>query len=132
MILYRKQTIYQISESIGFSPSTIKRCLAELSFIWEQPTVTGNGVVHIDATYFGRNTGILQALESGTGRQLYMYQFQMVAIIRRETDFTYKEVSGMPNTSNMIEGAFSDMKKNLRNHPGMNEDKRKRMMSVFF
>lgn len=32
----------------------------------------------------------------------------------------------------MIEGTFTDMKKTLRNHPGMIEDNRKRMVNGFF
>lgn len=210
-------------------------------------------MIHIDATYFGRNTGVLLALESGTGRILYMKhiahehisdyedaieyivgcgyniqgividgiqklftvlskyniqmcQFHMVEIIRRKLTknpqleaskellnlayglkklnedafvrqfekwkkkwhdflkektvneitgrttythqrlrsamisistylpflFTYEKVKGMPNTNNMIEGTFTDMKKTLRNHPGMVEKNRLRMMNGFF
>lgn len=210
-------------------------------------------MVHLDTTYFGRNTGVLLALESGTGRLLYMKhiahehicdyeeavrhivgcgylilgividglqklfvvlseyriqmcQFLMVAIIRRKMTkkpqleagkellelayrlkgmdkdtfvgefekwkekwhdflkektvnkitgspvythqrlrsamvsistylpflFTYEDVDGMPNTNNMIEGTFTGMKKTLRNHPGMIEDNRKRMVNGFF
>lgn len=253
MYLHGKQTVAQISKNTGLSASTIKRRLASLSIEWTQPKVTGSGVVHLDATYFGRNTGVLLALESGTGRLLYMQhiahehisdyedainhivstgyqvqgvvidglqklftvlseykiqmcQFHMVAIIRRKLTknpqleagkelldlayrmkvlrrdaftyefdtwkrkwydflkekttneltgrtifthqrlrsamisistylpflFTYEEVEGMPNTNNMIEGTFTDMKKALRNHPGMNEENRKRMMNGFF
>ena len=43
-----------------------------------------------------------------------------------------EKVRGMPNTNNMIEGTFTDMKKALRNHPGMIEENRKRMMNGFF
>lgn len=46
--------------------------------------------------------------------------------------FTFEEVREMPNTNNVIEGTFTDMKKNLRNHPGMSEENRKRMMNGFF
>ena len=46
--------------------------------------------------------------------------------------FTYEKVRGMPNTNNMIEGTFLDMKNALRNHPGMIEENRKRMMNGFF
>lgn len=251
--LHGKQTVAEISTQSGVSPSTIKRLLATVSFKWEQPIVSGEGVVHMDATYFGRNTGVLVALESGSGRLLYMAhiahehisdyeaavahilssgykingividglqklfeifadykiqmcQFHMVAIIRRKltknpklkagrellelaclmkdmskTDFiahftawkekwcdflkekttneitgrtifthqrlrsamtsishylpylfTFEEVAGMPNTNNAIEGTFTDMKKNLRNHPGMTAKNRKRMMDGFF
>lgn len=72
MYLQGKQTIAQISELFGLSPSTIKRRLSEISFDWKNPEIKGCGVVHLDATYFGRNTGVLLALESGTGRLLYM------------------------------------------------------------
>lgn len=253
MYLHKKQTIVQIAESTGLSPSTIKRRLASISFSWTQPALTGGGVVHLDATYFGRNTGVLLALESGTGRLLYMKhiahehlsdyedavhhiasngyviqglvvdglqplftalsaypiqmcQFHLVAIIRRKLTknpqleagqellnlayrlkdmrkaafaaefeawkrrwhdflkekttnaitgrtiythqrlrsamvsistylphlFTYEQVPGMPNTNNMIEGTFTDMKKTLRNHPGMSKENRERMMNGFF
>lgn len=253
MYLNGKQTIAQISEITGLSTSTITRRLAAVSISWEQPKVKGSGVVHLDATYFGRNTGVLLAQESGTGRLLYMShiahehisdyqeavnhivgcgyviqgividglqklftalseykiqmcQFHMVAIIRRKLTknpqleagkellglayrlkdmtedafvdqfekwktkwhdflkektvneitgrttythqrlrsamvsistylpflFTYEKVKGMPNTNNMIEGTFTDLKKALRNHPGMIEENRKRMMNGFF
>ena len=253
MYLHGKQTIAQISETTGLSASTVTRRLASISFSWEQPRIKGSGVIHLDATYFGRNTGVLLALESGSGRLLYMKhiahehisdyedavkhivgcgyaiqgividgfqklftvlseyriqmcQFHMVAIIRRKLTknpqleagkellelayrlkdmnesafvsafekwkrkwhdflkektvneitgrtiythqrlrsamvsistylpflFTYEKVRGMPNTNNMIEGTFTDMKKALRNHPGMIEENRKRMMNGFF
>lgn len=251
--LHGKQTVAEISSQTGVSASTIKRLLASVSFKWEQPVVSGEGVVHMDATYFGRNTGVLVALESGSGRLLYMAhiahehisdyeaavahilscgytikgividglqklfevfvdykiqmcQFHMVAIVRRKLTknpqlmagrelleltylmkgmsraefttrftawkekwhdflkekstneitgrtffthqrlrsamtslshylpylFTFEEVTGMPNTNNAIEGTFTDMKKNLRNHPGMTVENRKRMMNGFF
>ena len=46
--------------------------------------------------------------------------------------FTYEDVDSMPNTNNMSEGTFTDMKKTLRNHPSMIEDNRKRMVNGFF
>ncbi len=48
--------------------------------------------------------------------------------------FTYQkeECKGMPNTNNKIEGIFTDVKKNLNNHSGMNETNRKRFISGFF
>lgn len=46
--------------------------------------------------------------------------------------FTYEKVKGMPNTNNMIEGTFTDMKKALRNHPGMTAENRRRMVNGFF
>ena len=253
MYLQGKQTIAQISKSTGTSASTVTRRLATISFDWKQPKIKGSGVIHIDATYFGRNTGVLLALESESGKLLYMKhiahervsgyldavnhivrcgytiqgividgfqklftalseynlqmcQFHMVSIVRRKLTknpkleagkellnlayrlkdmnqsafvseferwkkkwheflkektvneftgrtiythqrlrsamisissylpflFTYENIKGMPNTNNMIEGTFTDMKKNLRNHPGMIKENRKRMINGFF
>lgn len=253
LYLKGKQTVEQISLQSGNSTSTIKRRLKEVELPWEQPAIAGAGVVHLDATYFGRNTGVLLALEAGSGCLLYMQHiahehmsdyndavnsiqsrgykirgividglqklfdilgeypiqmchFHMVAIIRRKLTknpqlpagkelleivyrmktltsteftkefnswktkwknflkekttnpesgktfythqrlrsamtsisfylpylFTYEGVDGMPNTNNLLEGTFTDMKKNLRNHPGMSPENRKRMMNGFF
>lgn len=38
----------------------------------------------------------------------------------------------MPNANNTIEGTFTDMKKNLHNHPGMTAENRKRMIDGVF
>jgi len=48
--------------------------------------------------------------------------------------FTYQHegCEGMPNTNNKIEGTFTDLKKNLNNHSGMNKENRKRFISGFF
>lgn len=48
--------------------------------------------------------------------------------------FTYQEdgCEGMPNTNNKLEGTFTDLKKNLNNHSGMNEENRKRFICGFF
>ena len=253
MYLQGKQTALEISIKAGVSLSTIKRILARIKLQWIQPRLTGEGVIHLDATYFGRNTGVLLALESKSGRVLYMQhiahehvsdyedainhihecgykingividglqklfstfsgfkiqmcQFHMVAIVRRKLTknpqltagrellnltyrmktmtkiefttefvkwkekwhdflkekttneltgrtvfthqrlrsamlslsfylpylFTFEDVDGMPNTNNLIEGTFTDMKKNIRNHPGMKEESRKRMIDGFF
>lgn len=46
--------------------------------------------------------------------------------------FTFENVPGMPNANNTIEGTFTDMKKNLHNHPGMTAENRKRMIDGVF
>lgn len=48
--------------------------------------------------------------------------------------FTYQDegCENMPNTNNKIEGTFTDVKKNLNNHSGMNEENRKRFICGFF
>lgn len=248
-----KQTVTPIAASFKCSPSTVKRRLSEKKFEWKQPNITGAGVIHLDATYFNRNNGVLIALESVTGRLLYMKhinheraqdyedavksiesrgytirgividglqklfklfyerkiqmcQFHMVALIRRKLTknpqldagrellclvyqmkdtgsadfklrfedwklkwqsflderttnpitgksvythqrlrsamyslecympwlFTFEDVPGMPNTNNLLEGTFTDLKKNLAVHSGMTEANRKRFVSGFF
>lgn len=71
-----------------------------------------------------------------TGHTVYTHQRLRSAMVSISTYipflFTYEDVDGMPNTNNMIEGTFTDMKKTLRNHPGMIEDNRKRMVNGFF
>ncbi len=249
-----KQTIAEIAASLGTSPSTIKRRLRNITIEWEQPELSGGGFVHLDATCWGRNNGILVGLACQTGQVLYlsfikhervadykeavasieergykiagiiidgfqqlfsefagykiqMCQFHMTQIVKRyitqnpkllaaralkalmknltsmgkddfirqyeawkvewrETInkrselksgktcykhrrlrsaihsidfylpylFTYQEevCKGMPNTNNKLEGTFTDLKKNLNNHSGMNEENRKRFICGFF
>lgn len=249
-----KQTVAELAVSLGTSPSTIKRRLRNIVIEWEQPTLSGHGFIHIDATYWGRNDGVLAAIDSQTGQILYlafikherisdyqdavnsieqrgykidgiiidglqtlfsvfsaykiqMCQFHMKQIVKRYLTlnprllasralkniiknmtsmqkedfikeytswketwdetlnkrsqlkngktryrhrrlrtavhsidfylpylFTYQEdnCKGMPNTNNKLEGTFTDLKKNLNNHSGMNEMNRKRFICGFF
>lgn len=250
----RKQTVAELAAQFHCSESTIKRRLRNVSIEWVQPEISGEGFVHLDATYWGHNWGIILALDSLTGKVLYlefiqnetnadyeaavssiekrgykikgividgrqslfslfsnyniqMCQFHMKQIIKRyltqnprfkagrelrdlvdelaittksdfeqrfcqwkenwkemlnkrsilksgKTRFTHRrlrgamhsiefylpylftyelaECEGMPNTNNKIEGRFTDLKKNLNNHSGMNEENRKRFISGFF
>lgn len=249
-----KQTVAELAALLRTSPSTIKRRLRNVVIEWEQPSLSGHGFVHLDATYWGRSNGVLAALDSQTGRILYlafikhervsdyqdavvsierrgykidgiiidglkslftqfsaykiqMCQFHMKQIVKRyltlnprllasralngiiknlasvQKDdfvkeyatwketwrdtlnkrsllkngksryrhrrlrsavcsidfylpylFTYQEkgCEGMPNTNNKLEGTFTDLKKNLNNHSGMNGVNRKRFICGFF
>ena len=80
-----KQTVSELSAAYGLSPSTIKRRLSEVTMEWEQPSLEGGGFVHLDTTYWGRGFGVLLALESSTGRPLYM------SFVRNETTKDYEE-----------------------------------------
>ena len=249
----QKQTVRELSAKFGVSESTIKRLLKDVTVEWKNPIGDGSVIINIDATYFGRNAGVLAALDTGTGIPLYvkhikhehvsdyvdavnemekngykiagmvidgmqslfkefatykiqMCQYHMCAIVRRKitknpklpasielqqlmrtlkdsgrddfTDrfnqwrqkwktflnqrstntetgrtfythqrirsamlsvefylpwlFTFEEVEGMPNTNNKIEGTFTDLKKNIGNHSGMNKENRKRFVDGFF
>ena len=52
-----KQTVLEIAESVGVSESTIKRQLCTIVKEWKQPPLSGEGYVHIDATYGGAQLG---------------------------------------------------------------------------
>ena len=249
-----KQTVAEMASSLGTSPSTIKRRLRHIVIEWEQPSLSGHGFVHLDATYWGRNDGVLAALDSQAGKILYlafirherisdyqeavtsieergykidgiiidglqtlftlfsayriqMCQFHMMQIVRRyltqnprllasralndimrnltsmrkddfikeytiwketwkntldkrsqlkngKTRFRHRRLrsavrsidfylpylftcqekgcEGMPNTNNKLEGTFTDLKKNLNNHSGMNGENRRRFICGFF
>jgi hypothetical protein len=43
----------------------------------------------------------------------------------------YKEL-GMPNTTNMLDGTFADLKNKLRNHNGLNMTRKQRFVDEFF
>lgn len=72
------------------------------------------------------------------GRTYYLHRKLRTAV--NSIDFylpylyTYQrdELYGMPNTNNKIEGAFTDLKKNLNNHSGMSIENRKRFISGYF
>ena len=79
-----KQTVGEIAAITGKSPSTIKRRLRGITVKWEQPRLDGmGGYVHLDVTYWGRNWGVLLALDDATGRPLY------VAFVKHETVADY-------------------------------------------
>ena len=67
-----KQTLNELAATHSVSISTVQRLLRGVSIPWRNPVCRGHGVVQIDATYFGRNCGILVALEASSGRPLYL------------------------------------------------------------
>ena len=67
-----KQTFTELAASLGTSPSTITRRLRNVVIKWSQPALSGSGFVHIDATYWGRNGGVIVAQDSKTKQILYL------------------------------------------------------------
>lgn len=67
-----KQTISELAAAHGVSDSTIKRRLREIEKDWVQPQLAGGGYVHLDATYWGHNWGVMLALDESSGNPLYM------------------------------------------------------------
>ena len=79
-----KQTAEEISQMAGISLSTVRRRLSLVERTWVQPRLAGEGHVHIDATYWGHNWGVMLALDDATGDVLYM------DFIRHETVGDYR------------------------------------------
>ena len=70
--LNAKQTISEIDKLVPMcrekhhiSESTVKRILRKKADTWQQPDLTGmSGYVHMDATYWGHNWGIMLCIDS--------------------------------------------------------------------
>ena len=106
--LQEKQTISELSGRYGMSVSTIKRRLQGIRCEWVQPSLSGEGFVHLDVTYWGRSFGVLLALDSRTGTPLYM------AFVRSETVKDYVDaVSSMEERDYSIRGLIIDGKQSL-------------------
>ena len=73
-----KQTVKELSQTYGLSESTIKRALKNITIQWEQPQLEGGGYVHIDATYWGHNWGVMLAMDDASGKVLYLKLLQQL------------------------------------------------------
>jgi len=103
-----KQTVKELSERFGKSVSTIKRRLHDIKLEWVQPSLSGEGFVHLDVTCCGRGFGVLLALDSWTGRPLYM------AFVKSETVKEYEDaVSSIKERGYTIRGLIIDGKRSL-------------------
>lgn len=103
-----KQTVKELAEHFGISESTIKRHLHNVTIEWEQPSLSGSGFVHLDATYWGHNWGIMLALDDATGKVLYL------AFIKSETNADYETaVKSIRERGFTINGVIIDGKKGL-------------------
>ena len=52
---------------------------------WVQPPLNGSGFVHLDVTYWGRNFGVLLALDTESGKPLYL------SFVKSETVKDYED-----------------------------------------
>ena len=103
-----KQTVKELSGRFGMSVATIKRRLHAIKREWKQPPLSGEGFVHLDVTYWGRSFGVLLALDSQTGKPLYM------AFVKSETVKDYEEaVSSIKERGYTIRGLIIDGKPTL-------------------
>ena len=106
--LHEKQTISELSCRFGVSVATIKRRLHDIKREWVQPPLSGEGFLHLDVTYWGRGFGVLLALDSQTGRPLYL------AFVKSETVKDYEDaVSSIEERGYTIRGLIIDGKQSL-------------------
>ena len=103
-----KQTVRELSSSLGVSESTVKRRLRNVYIGWGQPSLSGGGFVHLDATYWGHNWGVMLGLDSRSGAVLYM------SFIRSETTADYMAaVESIRDRGYDIKGLVIDGKRSL-------------------
>lgn len=104
-----KQTVLELSAMFSTSESTIKRLLATIKKEWEQPDLTGcSGYVHLDATYWGHNWGVMLALDEESWYPLY------VEFIKSETNADYlNAVRSIEERGYVIKGLIIDGKQAL-------------------
>ena len=103
-----KQTIKELSFRFGMSVATVKRRLHYIKREWVQPPLSGSGFVHLDTTYWGRSFGVLLAIDSSTGKPLYM------AFVKSETTKDYEDaVASIKARGYTIRGLIIDGKQSL-------------------
>lgn len=104
-----KQTVSELSEMFGTSESTIKRLLANIKKEWVQPDLSDcSGYVHLDATYWGHNWGVMLALDEESGYPLY------VEFIKSETNMDYSNaIHSIEERGYVIKGLIIDGKQSL-------------------
>lgn len=104
-----KQTIAEIAIRHHVSESTIKRILRKKTDEWQQPQFTGmSGFVHLDATYWGHNWGVMLGLDEATGMVLYL------AFIKHETTQSYVDaVDTIVASGYTIKGIIIDGRQEL-------------------
>lgn len=104
-----KQTVAELAGLFNTSESTIKRRLHNITKEWRLPDLHGmSGFIHLDATYWGHNWGVMAAIDTATGKPLYM------SFIRSETNQDYKDaVQSIEERGYAIKGMVIDGKQAL-------------------
>lgn len=79
-----------------------------------------------------------RSISSTTGKSFYTHKRLRSAYFSLKRDIAhlfvfqdYKEL-GIPNTTNMLDGTFSGLKNKLRNHNGLNINRKKKFIDEFF
>jgi len=101
--LYNKQTYKEIAIRYGISESTVKRRIRLICEEWYQSIPKRTGYILLDTTYFGRNWGVLVAMDVQSGKVVYR------KYIRHERITDYVEcVSILENNGFIIKGIVID------------------------
>ena len=103
----RKQTVRELSANYGVSESTIKRLLKEVTVAWKNPMGRGSVIINIDATYFGRNAGVLAALDTQTGIPLHVRHIKHEHVSDYVDAINEMEENGFKITGMVIDGMQS-------------------------
>jgi len=104
LYLHKKQTIEQLSEEFSVSISTIQRVLRKYHYNFCQNVENKKVIVLMDATYWGRNFGVIVFKDSRSKRILWR-KF----ISKKETLFDYQEgIEYLENNNFVIEGIVCD------------------------
>ena len=102
-----KQTVRELSANYGVSESTIKRLLKEVTVAWKNPVGRGSVIINIDATYFGRNAGVLAALDTQTGIPLHVRHIKHEHVSDYVDAINEMEKNGYKITGIVIDGMQS-------------------------
>lgn len=104
LYLNKKQTIGQLSEEFCVSVSTIQRVLRQYQYNFFQNTENKKVIVLMDATYWGRNFGVIVFKDSRTKHILWR-KF----ISKKETLFDYQQgIQYLENNGFTIYGIVCD------------------------
>lgn len=108
LYLDNKQTVAELSSIFSVSESTIKRRLQCVKLEWHQPALHGSGYVHLDATYWGHNWGVMLGLDDASGHPLYL------AFIKSETNADYlAAINSIASRGYTIDGLIFDGRPSL-------------------
>ena len=79
-----------------------------------------------------------RSISAKTGKSFYTHKRLRSAYFSLKRNIPYLYVFedymelGIPNTTNMLDGSFSDLKNKLRNHNGLNINRKKKFIDEFF
>ena len=135
-----KQTYVQLAERFGCSTKTIQRRLDKVP-VAKRDEFSSLAVVIMDTTYFGRGFGVMvfkNRLDGVVLKTYYTHKRLRSAYLSLKKHlpylFVFQDNKGlnMPNTTNMLDGQFSDLKNRLRNHNGLSKVRKIKFIDGFF